>query len=99
MVALDGAASPSDGCARADWVVDAMSDSLRCYAQIASLCFHGHPLEDWRDDGTYDQLVDGIVCDGCYIEVMNASPSGRALAHEIRPTISRVRAARRQEAA
>lgn len=75
-----------------------MTDTLRCYAQLSSLCFHGHPFPDWRDDGTLDRMVDGIVCDCCYIEVMNASPSGRALTSEIRPTISRLRAARRMAA-
>lgn len=74
-----------------------VTDGVRCYAQVAQPCLKGHPIPDWRDDATYDRLVDGVVCDCCYIALMEASPSGRALTHEIRPTISRIRAARRLE--
>lgn len=69
-------------------------DALRCRATVSTACFAGQHFPEWDDDGTYDRASDSVVCDSCYIEVMNASPSGRALAHEIEPTIKRIKAAR-----
>lgn len=69
-----------------------MSDRIRCYAQVTRVCFDGQDLAEWWDDNTYRKDEDAIVCDACYVEVMRASPSGRALTHEIEPTLRRMRA-------
>ena len=70
---------------------------IKCYAKVTSLCMDGYLLPDdweesWRDDGTYDEVLDGIVCDACYAEVCRQSPSGAGLHKEIKPTLARIRA-------
>lgn len=69
-----------------------MSDfRVRCYAQVTEHCFDGMLVEDWWDDATYCRGRDGVVCDACYVEVMRHSPSGKALTHEVEPTVRRLR--------
>ncbi len=73
-----------------------MTTTIQCRAQLGSRCQHDEPdalLGDgWRDDGTYDGET--IICDPCYLAVMKASPSGKALTEEIPEALRQARAAR-----
>lgn len=71
-----------------------MSPRLRCRAQISAHCLDGQFVLAWKDDATFDHRLNSVVCDCCYVDVIDASPSGRGLAEEIAPTVARLRAAR-----
>lgn len=76
---------------------------VRCHAKVSALCFDGMLLpqdweESWREDGTYDEGLDAIVCDACYVLVCEQSPSGSGLRDEIAPTLARIRATMREAA-
>lgn len=88
-------------------------DEIVCRARIDPSCYHGRTIQEvgleeamdtWREDGTYDQadagpggLVESIVCDACYVELMPYSASRQLLRaeipdairawHEMHPTI------------
>ena len=36
-----------------------------------------------RDDGTYDDATNTLICDHCYTALMEITPSGRGLTHEL----------------
>ncbi len=69
----------------------------RCRGRVAVPCYHGHVAPvDWREDGTYQESSDTVLCDSCYVAIMDASPSGRGLADEILGTLQLLRERQRR---
>lgn len=66
--------------------------TINCRARVSPDCMNGHPtIEQFGEnipmdeDGTFidDDMGGSIVCDECYLIVMNYTPSGRGLNHEL----------------
>lgn len=75
------------------------SDRIKCRARVADDCLHGCQPDlvyedgDMTEDGTYQEHDRTLICEPCYVVVMEFSPSGRGLHSELPVAIARARQA------
>lgn len=74
------------------------ADAIRCRANLSASCQQGKPSryenpDGWREDGTYDEATDTIVCTPCYLAV------GQPLKPQINARVAEERQARGLEGA